>query len=140
MRIYDMQFTPQKPFDFALFMKGIFFAIEAKHQKSHLDFRRIKPHQFEHMRKVVKNGGGSFFIIRIEDPKRTHEKFRAFVISLEKMEELMETSTKQSCNAKDLEKWAEFEAKRIRLPSQKYTWNFPMFFEKFIQKGWDEGW
>ena len=62
------------------------------------------------------------------------------MISLEKMEELMETSTKQSCNAKDLEGWAEFEAERIRLPSQKYTWNVPMFFERFIQKGWDEGW
>jgi len=138
MRIYDMQFTPQKPFDFALFVKGIFFAMEAKHQKSHLDFRRIKPHQLENMRKVVTNGGVSFFIIRIEDPKKTHDKFRAFVISLEKMEELMETSSKVSCNAQDLEEWAEFEAERIRLPSQKYTWDFPKFFERYIQKGWNE--
>jgi len=135
MRIYDMQYTPQKPFDFVLFIQGIFFGIEAKHQKSHLDFRRIKSHQLENMSQVETNGGHSFFIIRIEDEKKTHDKFRAFVISLAKLVELMEKSTKVSCNARDLEEWAEFEAKRIRLPSGRYTWNFPEFFEEFAKKG-----
>lgn len=130
-----MQHTPQKPFDFELFYKGYFFAIEAKHQKSHLDFRRIKEHQLEHMRGVEENGGYAFFIIRIEDEKKTLGKFRAFVISRDKLVEMREVSNKASCNATDLEEWAEFEAERIRLPSKKYTWNFPEFFTEFVRKG-----
>ena len=134
-RIYDMMHTPQKPFDFELFYRGYFFGIEAKHQQSHLDFRRIKPHQLENMRQVEQNGGFSFFIIRIEDPKKAQKKFRAFVISRKVMEEHMEESTKASCNAADLEKIAEFEAKRERLPDGRYTWNFPEFFTEFVRTG-----
>jgi penicillin-binding protein-related factor A (putative recombinase) len=137
-RIYDMRHTPQKPFDFELFHRGFFFAIEAKHQKSHLDFRRIKPHQLEHLHRVEENGGFSFFLIRIEDAKKVHDKFRAFIISLSRMEQMMEEIPKVSCNAGDLEKWAEVESTRIRLPSKKYCWDFPAFFEKFVSTGGPE--
>ncbi len=130
-----MRHTPQKPFDFELFYKGYFFGIEAKHQKSHLDFRRIKVHQLEHMKRVEENGGFAFFIIRIEDVKKTQDKFRAFVISRKKMVEMMEESSKVSCNATDLKVWAEFEATRVRLPSKKYTWDFPDFFSEFVRTG-----
>lgn len=130
-----MVHTPQKPFDFELFYKGLFFGLEAKHQKSHLDFRRIKAHQLENMRMVEQNGGYSFFIIRIEDVKKTHDKFRAFIISRQRLEEHMEESPKASCNARDLEEVAEFEAKRIRLPNGNYTWNFPEFFIEYVKRG-----
>ena len=32
-RIYDMRHTPNKPFDFELFYRAMFIAMEAKHQK-----------------------------------------------------------------------------------------------------------
>jgi len=130
-----MAHTPQKPFDFELFYRGYFFALEAKHQKSHIDFRRIKPHQLESMRLVEVNGGFSFFLIRIEDPKKVQDKFRTFVISRKRLVSLMKKSNKSSCNASELQDNAEFEAKRIRLSSEKYTWNFPEFFEEFVRKG-----
>jgi len=122
-RIYDMRYTPQKPYDFELFYKGIYFGMEAKHQKSHLDFRRVKDHQRENMEKVEKNGGYSFFLIRLEDVKKVQKKFRGFLISRKRFEELEAEIPKKSCNATDLEKYAEFEAERIRLPSNKYAWN-----------------
>ncbi|MCK4613377.1 MAG: Holliday junction resolvase RecU [Thermoplasmata archaeon] len=130
-----MAHTPQKPFDFELFYKGYFFALEAKHQKSHLDFRRVKAHQLESMRSVEVNGGFAFFFIRIEDPKKTHDKFRAFIISRKHLKKLIEESPKASCNAKELEGIAEFEAERIKLPAGEYTWNFPEFFQEFVRKG-----
>lgn len=130
-----MRHTPQKPFDFELFYKGYFFGLEAKHQKTHLDFRRIKPHQLENMRQVEKNGGFSYFIIRIEDVKKTHDKFRAFIISRARLEKLVEVCGKASCNVVDLQGAAEFEADRIKLPNGKYTWNFPEFFIEFVKKG-----
>ena len=132
-----MAYTPQKPFDFELFYRGLFFALEAKHQKSHLSFNRIKTHQLESMKLVEDNGGYSFFLIRIEDLKKTQDKFRAFIISRKRIVSLMKESNKSSCNASELKRWAEFEAARIRLSSEKYTytWNFPVFFEEFVQKG-----
>ena len=84
---------------------------------------------------MEENGGFSFFLIRIEDPKRTQDKFRAFVISRKRLVSLMENSGKSSCNAAELQENAEFVAKRIRLSSDKYTWNFPEFFEEFVRKG-----
>lgn len=134
-RIYDMRHTPQKPFDFELFYKGYFFALEAKQQRSHLDFRRIKPHQFDHLRRVEENGGYSFFLVRIEDPKKSMDKFRAFVISLDRMEEMIREIPKASCNAGDLRTWAEMEAERVRLSPDRYCWNFPVFFEEFVRTG-----
>lgn len=131
VRIYDMQYTPQKPFDFVLFEGGIFYGIEAKHQKSHLDFRRIKEHQWEHLQKVEDNGGNAFFIIRIEDPKKAQKKFRGFVISMDQLKIMRDEIGKKSCNANDLEKYAEFEGERIKLPNGKYTWNFPEYFIEF---------
>jgi len=109
VRIYDMQYTPLKPFDFVLFQGGFFFGIEAKHQKGHLDFRRIKEHQIDHLKTVEENGGFAFFIIRIEDPKKAQKKFRAFVISKERLKFMEKEISKKSCNVKDLEKYAEFE-------------------------------
>ncbi len=123
-----MQYTPQKPFDFVLFNGGSFFGIEAKHQKNHLDFRRIKEHQLEHLKQVHDNGGDAFFIIRIEDTKKTQGKFRGFVISMDRLLTMKEEIGKKSCNEKDLEKYAEFEGTRIKLPNGKYTWDFPEYF------------
>jgi len=134
-RIYDMRYTPQKPYDFELFYQGYYFGLEAKHQKMHLDLRRIKDHQRANMKKVRQNGGYSFLLIRLEDPKKAQKKFRAFIISLEQFEQMEMETTKKSCNAKDLEVYAEFEAERIRLPSKKYTWNFPEFFIDFVKRG-----
>lgn len=125
-----MQYTPEKPFDFVLFDGGMFFGLEAKHQKSHLDFRRIKDHQLEHLRKVEENGGYAYFIIRIEDPKKAQKKFRAFIISMKKLLLMKDEIGKKSCNVQDLEKYAEFEGSRIKLPNGNYTWNFPEYFSE----------
>jgi len=134
-RIYDRHYTGLKPFDFELFYQGFFFALEAKHQKGRLSLRRIHPHQKESLEKIMKNGGLSYFLIRIEDPKKFQNKFRAFVLYYPTFVVMIEELSKRSCNAQDLENYAEYEAKRIRIKEKYYGWSFPEFFEKVVRKG-----
>jgi len=130
-RIYDMRHTPNKPFDFELFFNAMFIAIEAKHQRDRLDFRRIKSHQMLNLEKVEANGGYSFLIIRIENTKLHSNKFRAFIVPFPIMKEYMENSSKASANAGELETMAAFEARRYRNESGTYMWNFNEFFRDF---------
>ncbi len=136
-RIHDKFNTGLKPFDFELFYEGFFFGIEAKHQKNRLDLSRIHPHQKEAMEKILRNGGLSYFIIRIENPKMTRGKFRAFVIHYSTFIKMMLEIDKKSCNAKDLEFYAEYEAERLTLDKKKgyYGWSFNIFFERVVRKG-----
>ena len=134
-RIHDKHNTGEKPFDFEVFYQAFFFAIEAKHQKGRLGLRRIHPHQKEAMEKIMANGGISYFIIRIEDPKKFRGKFRAFVIHYDTFHKMMEEIDKKSCNAKDLEIYAEYEAERLKLEKSKYGWSFPVFFEEVAKQG-----
>lgn len=126
-RIYDMKFTPEKPFDFELFFDNKFIALEAKHEKGRLRFRNIKRHQIENLKKIERNGGISFFLVRIEDEHKKVNKFRCFIVKLSDMLYLKETVGKVSANADDLEKIAVYEAKRKKF-NKKYGWDFSNFF------------
>ena len=134
-RIHDKYNTGQKPFDFEVFYQGFFFAIEAKHQKGRLNLSRIHPHQKEAMEKIMRNGGFSYFIIRIEDQKKTRGKFRAFVIHYETFITMMEEIGKKSCNAHDLESYSEYEAVRGKVSERYYGWTFHEFFEEVVRRG-----
>jgi len=134
-RIYDKYNTGLKPFDFEVFYQGFFFAIEAKHQKGRLNLSRVHPHQKEAMEKIMRNGGFSYFIIRIEDTKKTRGKFRAFVIHYETFLKMMEEIGKKSCNAHDLESYSEYEAERGKVSKLYYGWTFHKFFEEVVSRG-----
>ena len=130
-RIYDMRHTPNKPFDFELFHRAMFIALEAKHQKDRLDFRRLKSHQMANLELVEDNGGYSFFLVRIEDSKLHQKKFRAFIVPFNAMKNHMEKSEKSSINAEELEELSVFEASRYRHENGSYLWNLNEFFEAF---------
>jgi len=134
-RIYDKYNTGLKPFDFSVFYKGLFFAIEAKHQKGRLNLSRIHPHQKEAMEKIMKNGGFSYFIIRIEDPKKKQKKFRAFIIHYDTFQTMMKEIDKKSCNATDLGQYAEYEARREKVSDRYYGWSFSEYFEEVARQG-----
>ena len=134
-RIHDRYNTGLKPFDFEIFYLGFFFAIEAKHQKGRLNLSRIHPHQKEAMEKIMRNGGFSYFIIRIEDQKKARGKFRAFVIHYETFLKMMEEIGKKSCNAHDLENYSEYEAERVKVSERYYGWTFHKFFEEVVRRG-----
>lgn len=131
-RIYDMKYTPEKPFDFELFYKGNFIVFEAKQEKGRLRFRNIKRHQIENMKKVEANGGKAYFLIRIEDEKKALNKFRCFIVKLSDMLYLKETVGKVSVNVKDLEEIAVYEAKRVKF-NEKYGWDFYKFFLNLLK-------
>lgn len=126
-RIYDMKYTPEKPFDFELFYKGKFIVFEAKHEKGRLRFRNIKRHQIENMKKVEKNGGQAYFLVRIEDEKKSLNKFRCFVVKLSDMLCLKGTTGKVSANANDLAQIAIYESNRAKF-NGKYGWDFYNYF------------
>lgn len=128
-RIYDMKYTPEKPFDFELYYKGNFIVFEAKHEKGRLRFRNIKRHQIENMKKVERNGGIAYFLVRIEDEKKALNKFRCFVVKLSDMLCLKGTGGKVSANANDLVEIAVYEAKREKFKG-RLGWDFYKFFKE----------
>ena len=42
---------------------------------------------------------------------------------------------KKSCNAHDLECYAEYEAERRKVSERYYGWTFPVFFEEVARQG-----
>lgn len=131
---YDRRHVGQRPFDFEIFYRGCFFALEAKHAADRLPLRRFHPHQRAALAKVVANGGRAFVIIRIEDTKKIQNKFRAFAITPDRLLALAAASNKRSVNVADLAEGyegipgAEYEAKRTKF-GPRYGWDFALFFE-----------
>jgi len=132
---YDRRHVGQRPFDFEIFYRGCFFGLEAKHAADRLPLRRFHPHQQEALARVVDNGGLAFVIIRIEDTKKTLNKFRAFAITPDRLVGLGKAANKRSVNAKDLAEGyedtpgAQYEAKRVKFGA-RYGWDFALFFEE----------
>ncbi len=136
---YDRRHVGQRPFDFEIFYRGCFFGLEAKHAADRLPLRRFHPHQQEALARVVDNGGLAFVIIRIEDTKKVQNKFRAFVITPDRLLALAAAADKRSVNATDLGEGydnapgADYEAGRVKFGA-RYGWDFALFFEEQAEK------
>ncbi len=131
---FDKRHAGRRPFDFEVFYRGCFFALEAKHAADRLQLRRLHPHQKEALARVVDNGGYAFVLIRIEDTKKTLNKFRAFAITPHRLEGLAAAGNKTSVNARDLAEGlgsapgADYKARRTKF-GDRYGWDYALFFE-----------
>lgn len=81
-RIVDAYFEKQSTTDYNGVYKGKYIDFEAKNTKSKTSFplSNIEKHQIEHLKKVIKQGGISFFIIEFQTLNEIYLLDASFVI------------------------------------------------------------